>query len=137
MLLVSYTWELPFGPGKRFGNVGGVLGKIIGGWGFSAIQRYESGRPLGISMNNDLGGLLFNPTKRPNRIGGGLANLGGNFDPGSDRYLVPGGWADPGPLAFGNAPRRDGTARGFANFSEDFSLIKDTRITDRVKFRLE
>ncbi len=50
---------------------------------------------------------------------------------------MPGGWADPGPLAFGNAPRRDGTARGFANFSEDFSLIKDTRITDRVKFRLE
>jgi hypothetical protein len=45
--------------------------------------------------------------------------------------------ADPGPLAFGNAPRRDGTARGFATFSEDFSLIKDTRITDRVKFRLE
>jgi hypothetical protein len=135
VLLVSYTWELPFGPNKRFANVGGVLGKIVGGWGFSAIQRYEDGRPLGISMNNDLEGLLFNPTKRPNRIGGGLANLGGNFDPGQDRYLLSSGWADPGPLRFGS--RRDGTARGFANFSEDFSLIKDTRITDRVKFRLE
>lgn len=136
LLLLAYTYELPIGPGKRF-NVSGPLGKILGGWGFSAIQRYESGRPLGITMNNDLGGLLFNGGKRPNRVGGGLANLGGNFDPGKDRYLLPSGWADPGPLAFGNAPATDGTVRDFPVFSEDFSLIKDTRITERVKFRLE
>jgi hypothetical protein len=88
-------------------------------------------------MNNDLSGLLFSTEKRPNRVGGGTTSLGGSFDPGSDRYLVPSGWADPGPLAFGNASRRDGTVRDFPVFSEDFSLIKDTRITERVKFRLE
>jgi Carboxypeptidase regulatory-like domain len=134
VFLVSYTYEFPWGPGKRF-NLGGIAGKLFGGWGVSGIQRYESGRPLYISINNDLGGLLFNPAKRPNRVGGGVANLGGNFDPGKDRFLIPSGWADPGPLAFGNAPRHDGTARGFPTFSEDISLIKDTTITERVKFR--
>ena len=33
-------------------------------------------------------------------------------------------WTDPGPLQFGNAPKRDGDVRGFPNFSEDINIFK-------------
>jgi hypothetical protein len=44
-LVLSYVYELPFGPGKRFINKGGAVGKVIGGWQVSGIQRYQSGAP--------------------------------------------------------------------------------------------
>ncbi len=40
--------ELPFGPGKRFFNERGVMGKIIGGWSFNPIIRWQSGEPISI-----------------------------------------------------------------------------------------
>ena len=43
---------------------------LLAGWNVSGILRYESGRPLNITMDNDLGGLLFNGQKRPNRVSG-------------------------------------------------------------------
>ena len=33
-------------------------------------------------------------------------------------------WTDPGPLQFGNAPRRDGTVRWFPIYSEDLNIFK-------------
>ena len=38
---------------------------VLGGWNLSGLLRYESGRPLNITMNNDLGGLLFNIRSGP------------------------------------------------------------------------
>ena len=76
-------------------------------------------------MNNDLGGLLFNGQKRPNRVAGvdGVA-ADGDFDPNTDRYFDRAAWTDPGPLPFGNAPKRDGTVRGFPVYSEDLNIFK-------------
>src|SRR5690606_12553325 len=43
----SWTYELPFGQGHRFGSgVGRVLVRIIGGWSFDGIARIQSGRML-------------------------------------------------------------------------------------------
>ena len=78
---------------------------VLGGWNVSGILRYESGRPLNITMTNDMGGLLFNTQKRPNRAGGDAVAAGGDFDPLTDNYFNPDAWTDPGPLTFGNAPR--------------------------------
>ena len=38
-------------------------------------------------MGNDLGGLLFNTEKRPNRTGTDAVAGGGNFDPTTDNYF--------------------------------------------------
>jgi hypothetical protein len=100
-------------------------------------MRYESGRPLHITMNNDLGNFLFNGEKRPNRASGVGAYAGGKFDPNSTSYFNPAGWTDPGPLQFGNAPRRDGSVRGFPTYSEDASLFKIFPIRERLKLRFE
>lgn len=138
-LIVAYTYELPFGKGKKFGSgVSGPANKVIGGWKISALQRYQSGRPLSITMANDLGGLLFNISKRPNKVGGGLGVTGGDFDPAKDRYLVYSGWSDPGPLKFGNALRTDPDIRSFPLYSEDFNIFKDTLIYgEKVTLRFD
>jgi hypothetical protein len=43
----NWTYELPFGQGKRFASSAGpVLDRIIGGWSFDGIARIQSGRML-------------------------------------------------------------------------------------------
>jgi hypothetical protein len=42
--VISYLYELPVGPGKRYLNHG-VASKIAGGWQISGIQRYQAGSP--------------------------------------------------------------------------------------------
>jgi len=129
----SGSYELPFGKGRS-----GFVGKFLQGWNLNGILRYDSGRPLAITMNNDLAGLLFNTTKRPNRTSsGGIATFQDKFDPNRDRYFDRAGFADPGALQFGNAPSRDGTVRGFRNKIEDVSIFKVTTFAERYRLRFE
>ena len=44
--VLSYLYELPVGPGKRFAQRGGAVGKVVGGWEVGGVQRYQSGQPL-------------------------------------------------------------------------------------------
>ena len=132
--LFSGTYELPFGRNSQ-----GWVSKLLKGWTLNGILRYDSGRPLLITMNNDLAGLLFNTTKRPNRNSAvaGVAEFSDGFDPNRDRYFDRAAWSDPGPLQFGDAPSRDGTVRGFRNMVEDVSLFKVTNINEGLRLRFE
>ena len=131
----SWTYELPFAKTSR-----GVVRALAQGWTLNGILRYESGRPLAITMDNNLANLLFNGTKRPNRVNdaSGTTDLQDrDFDPNRDRYLTKSGWSDPGFLQFGNAPSRDASVRGFKNYVEDVSIFKVTQMTERVRLRFE
>lgn len=45
-LNANWSWELPFGRGRRFGgNAIGAVNQIIGGWEFSGLLRTTSGLP--------------------------------------------------------------------------------------------
>ena len=44
---LSYLYQLPFGKGRKFMNKNTVLDLLIGGWQVGAIQRYQSGQPIG------------------------------------------------------------------------------------------
>jgi len=130
------TYELPFGKNTS----SGLMRALLKGWTVNGILRYDAGRPLAVSMNNDLAGLLFNTTKRPNRVGGanGLATIpDGHFDPNRDRYFDKAGWTDPGPLQFGNALSRDSSVPGFMNVVEDVSIFKVTTFKERYSVRFE
>ena len=91
---MAWTYQLPFMRDKKRG-----LAKLVGGWSFSGVFRVDQGRPLNIFMANDMGGILFNPQKRPNRAGG-EGTTSGSFDPNADRYLSSSGWTDPGSFNF-------------------------------------
>ena len=42
-----------------------------------------------------------------------------------------------GPLQFGNAPRVDGSVRGWPNYSEDVNVFKEFALRDPMKARFE
>jgi len=46
--VLSYLYELPAGPGKKYFNHG-VAGKVLGGWQVSGVHRYQNGSPLVIN----------------------------------------------------------------------------------------
>jgi len=131
----SYTYHLPFGKNRD----PGLVKYLISGWALNGLLRYESGRPLNVTMNNDLSGLLFTNIKHPNRVAGVTAVPveEGSFDPNRDRYLSKTAYADPGALQFGNAPPQDPHVRGFRNAAEDVSIFKETMFGERFKWRLE
>jgi hypothetical protein len=134
VFLTGFTWEIP----GRNKWASGLANTLLVGWNVSGVLRYESGRPLRIIMANDLAGLLFNGQKRPNRVADvDAVQAGGNFNPTTDNYFNRAAWTDPGPLAFGNAPRRDGTVRGFPNFNEDINIFKVFRFRETNAIRFE
>jgi hypothetical protein len=54
--VLSYLYEVPAGPGKKYFNHG-VASKVLGGWQVGAVHRYQSGNPTPISENFN----TFNP----------------------------------------------------------------------------
>lgn len=150
----SAVYELPFGPGRRFVNGGGVVGRILGGWQISGLAQWRTGRP--ISLISGRGTL-----NRTGRSGNNTANstlsqndlqkmIGLFFDPVTGRPLLfdpkligPDGRANPAfltnPLAgqLGGLGLTPFSGPGFWNF--DAALIKRTKIseTTNLELRLE
>src|SRR5262249_16918494 len=61
VLNLSYVYELPLGPGKKFLNKGGTLAKnLLGGWQLSGVFSASSGSPFSINANKDPLGNGFN-----------------------------------------------------------------------------
>jgi hypothetical protein len=145
-LVMSYSYELPFGPGKRFLDRQDVFSKhVLGGWNISGIHKYTSGAPLAFTTNGRLpttGDTLSqsNPTLRPNRVLGVDARTGlscADMDPATDLYLNRAAFTNPAPFTFGNAAPRLSDVRGFANLNESISLTKNFLITeDRWRLRI-
>jgi hypothetical protein len=44
-VVISYLYELPAGPGKKYLNHG-VASKVLGGWQVGAVHRYQTGSPV-------------------------------------------------------------------------------------------
>ena len=51
---LGLTYELPFGPGKKWLS-SGFGSQVLGGWRISTINLYSSGRPVAISGGSGLG----------------------------------------------------------------------------------
>ena len=67
-LVMSGSWDLPFGKGQRFASHGNVLvNGIVGGWSVNAIYSLQQGAPLSWGNVLYLGGPLNN---QPRNVGG-------------------------------------------------------------------
>jgi hypothetical protein len=135
-LVISYVYELPFGPGKPFASSGGVVGKIIGGWQINGNTTFQSGFPLQINGGNGSG--TFAGTQRPN-WNGKNPTLSGPVTERLLKFFDTSAFSFNAPFTFGNAPRMMPNLRsaGINNF--DISLFKNTMITEKLKlqFRAE
>lgn len=134
VFVASGTYELPFGPGKRFLGRGGALGRIVSGWQFTGYVRYASGSAFAITGTNALGSLGY-PSIRANYVSGNpfLVTNPREFDPARDRYLNRAAFAAPSTFELGNTARALDWVRGFTQKSEAISVAKRIAITERVR----
>ncbi len=129
--------------GRKWLSGGGALDRAASGWQVTAIQNYRSGDPLAISSSITPG--LSTPGLRADIVPGvtqtvplkGLDVINGT------PYLNPAAFADPPSspinafaLRLGTAPRFLPNIRGPGFQSEDFGIVKNTRISERVSFQL-
>jgi hypothetical protein len=160
-LVVNFLAELPFGKGKRYANKGGGFDRIVGGWQVSGVLRYRNG-PLLVpfiagSARDFLDLVGFNGNLRPNITGqpfytdipaGGLgyqylSRAAFSTPPAYQNFAV----ADIGSAAynayyanplrfFGNAAPTYSNLRAQPFDTEDFNILKKTRITETTTFEI-
>ena len=140
-VVLSYTYELPIGPGKDLLKIGGAAGKIVGGWSIAGVQRYQSGIPVGVLATGVNTGLYgkdeWYGAIRANLVPGQqLKGFSGHFDPSVNKFLNPAGFAKPANFSFGSAPIALPGVRTQARNDESFTLSKRTAITEKVNFML-
>lgn len=151
---LSYTYELPVGPGKPFLSRGGVVGKVVGGWSVSGIQQYQSGRPVHIeydafgSSNPYFAagdGFSFRPNIVPNqpfknpayrRSCSGPVQVAAGRNP-CQFYINPAAFTLPPAGEFGNAPNLISALRLPAYVNEDLSLSKRTSIYENLNLQFQ
>lgn len=127
-LVISGVYELPFGRGKLFDAGGGFVNGLIGGWQINAIATIQSGLPLVVRGANNFA------ADRPNLVGNAKLD-----NPTARKWFNTDAFVNPPLYTYGTVGRvvPGVLTPGTINF--DLSLIKDTRIRERVKlqFRVE
>ena len=56
---INAQYELPFGRGKRFANVGGITNQAVGGWKLSGVFQAQTGDPIFLNSSNQGGSYPF------------------------------------------------------------------------------
>lgn len=159
---VNWVYELPFGKGKPlFGNAGGLMDRLIGGWEFDGTGRVQSGQLLNfgnvtlVNMTRkelrDLFGVYFDDankviyslpkdiidnTIRAFSTSATSATGYGASGPPTGRYLAPANGPNCLQVIPGQCAPRDLYVNGpmFTRF--DLSLVKRVRFTERINFEL-
>lgn len=158
------VYELPFGKGKRFEFDNRIVSKVISGWRTAGVFTGQSGLPLTVAQNagqafggGSIGGFIPNSGAIPlqnslfdSGVHSNVAGSGGVGTSGDPRPpLGPGGtglnlFANPEAVSksFRNIllsqDSRHGrnVLRGLRRWSFDWSMMKETKITERVRFTL-
>ena len=148
----AFVYDFPFGRGRRFQSGTGVVNTIIGGWQLSPIIHYSRGTPMWFRSStcsvvpqfreSCLVGVLpganpflqdpnsYNPAKGP------LFNVAA-FEPASNfNYTNTSGVGGPGEFGYTGSGARISNFRGPDVANLDFSITKNTNITEKVNFQL-
>ena len=155
MLVISYLYQLPAGPGKKYLNHG-VASKVLGGWQVGGVQRYQNGTPTvlntyvasppgtdgafrlslvpGVPLLAPNHG-SFNGTNTNSANSGCTEDANGVFAPNStNNFFNCAAFLDPNAsnlvaqrgYVYGNAPLVLGNVRSQHYFNEDFAIQKRT-----------
>jgi hypothetical protein len=130
---ISATYELPFGPGRRFVSSGGVLSHVLSGWQINSYFTAFSGTPFSISASN--ASLGANSGQRADQVKSDVEILGGigvnnpYFDPTAFRPVTE--------ARFGTAPIN--TLRGPSYANLDLGVFRSFALkgSTSVQFRME
>jgi len=135
---LSYTYDLPFGRGRRFLNAGGVLNQIVGGWQLAAIHNYFAGFPVTVTSRATNPGVHQGawPVLKagvPIPTGQGCADYDPN-NPAKNKVMNISAFSAPAPFSFGNVRTLPGT-RDCGYLNENISVLKDFPIKESMRIR--
>ena len=131
-LSVNALYELPFGAGKRWGNGGGGLTHVLGGWQVNGVVLARSGQPYTVTLGAvTRSGTGWTTNQRPNVVSD-LDHVGAIDGPAG--WLNPAAFSDPATGTFGNLGRN--TERGPHFLQVDVSLFKNVPLGDTRKAQL-
>ena len=137
--VMSYCYELPFGKSRRFLNRGGIVNVLAGGFQINGITSFQTGAPFTLATPGD-NASIGSSAQRPNLVGDPLAGIdtGGAYqrrgvDAGTF-YFNKAAYALPALFTLGNVGKNTLIGPGSKNW--DFSIFKNTRITERLNSQL-
>jgi hypothetical protein len=132
----SGAYELPIGDGKHWmGGVGGVPGRLVSGWQVDSIVTLLSGFPIALLAGSDASGDGNNTN--PDRPALNPAFTGPIITHSPKQWYNPNAFIIPISGTFSSLKK--GTFRGPGLAEWDMSMIKTTRVTDKLsaEFRFE
>jgi len=132
--VLSGTYDLPFGKGRKWGsNWNGIVDGILGGWSTSNIITLHTGFPITVIDTSVTASSLQAPRAgafpRPNRIGSGNIN-----NHTIDNWIFAGDFVHPALGTFGNSGV--GILRGPGWKNWDFTIGKKLSVTESNYFDL-
>jgi hypothetical protein len=132
VLNILWSWNIPFGKGKRWLGTGGQWQDwIVGGWTLSGIQQYRSSGLIQVLAPNTLGnGVIFSRYKKAN-VGSGPIQTGvdaTSLDPNNPavRWFNAAAFTIPGQYQLGNSAMFYGEYRQPYIRNEQLSIVKRT-----------
>jgi hypothetical protein len=135
-LSTSFSYELPFGRGRRFLGNDGIVTTLLSGFQLNGIVTLQSGRPFTVALLSDIdnsntgrSSLGFGANDRPNVAGDATA---GNRTP--ERWFNTSAFVFPAFGTFGNAGRNILDGPGYRNVNA--SLLKNARLSERMNLQL-
>jgi hypothetical protein len=134
-LVLSYIYDLPFGHGKKYLSHG-FAATAFGGWEFSGISVFQSGRPILIIGPDQTNLYNFSSTSgRANRLHSPVLTEGQS----NSRWFDTTAFAPAAPFTIPNDSLSQPNLRSQRRINTDFSLIKNTQFKERynVQFRAE
>jgi Carboxypeptidase regulatory-like domain len=138
---IVYVYDVPVGHGRAIlADAPRLVDSVVGGWGLEGLTTFQSGYPLGFSVNNNLNSFIGD-NQRPN-VAAGCARKGtGGAVSRVNMWFNTSCFSQPAQFSFGNEPRNDTqiTAPGIGNWDasvfKNVSVDKAERVS--VQFRAE
>ena len=133
VFVTSFTYDLPFGKGRRF-NLGGVGDKLLGGWEIAGTVLLQSGLPFPVTQITNFNAFAGFGTQRPNILRD--PTLPGDQQT-TARWFDTSAFAVAPQFTLGNASRNP--VRGPGYRTADIAFIKRTYFgeTRNFEFRTE
>jgi hypothetical protein len=106
---------------------------LLNGWELSSLLSFHSGQPFTVFTSSDGTG-TGEGVQRANQIGDPFAGVSHAFSVSGVTWVNPAAFANPAAGTFGTSPRNGYYGPGYG--SVDFSVVKNTKITERIGTQL-
>jgi outer membrane receptor protein involved in Fe transport len=106
---------------------------LLNGWTLSSLLSFHTGQPFTVYSSADTTG-TNEGVQRANQIGDPFAGVSHSFSKSGVQWVNPAAFENAAPGTFGTSPRNGYYGPGYA--AVDFSVVKNTKITERIAAQL-